>query len=117
MGLAFLQVFLASPYRRIVSFGYDLPNGLVGAWLTCGSGFQSEYDLDRDEDADRLVYWWLSKGRSIFPGIRDVLDRHLVSELHFSCMPLRAQEQPELTPLLSLILRHRKDLNSEIDRR
>ncbi|WP_041802168.1 glycosyltransferase [Rhodopseudomonas palustris] len=104
------------PYRTVASFGYDLPNGLVAAWLSCGPAFQLEYDIENDAGADDLVHWWMKVGRALFPGIQFALDRCLATALHLQDLGRMVEaQQLGLTKLLSLILRHREDLRKAFD--
>jgi glycosyltransferase involved in cell wall biosynthesis len=107
---------IATPYRHVSEVGYDLFNGTVLAWLSCGTAFQLDFDPATDRGADDLTFWWVSGGRRNFPGIREELDRVILQKLHVQHLrPAPASERLALTPLLSLIYRHREDLRASID--
>ncbi|MDJ1636724.1 glycosyltransferase family 4 protein [Agrobacterium rhizogenes] len=96
------------------TFKYSVPKSLIGVWVGAGAGFQMAYDIGSDEGLDDLMYWWLSAGRSEFPGVRDVTDQTIIEELHLTPMTkfLDASPKIELTGLLQLVLRHRYDLQA-----
>ena len=107
---------IAKPYRHLSEFGYDFPNGLLLAWLACGRVTQLAFDLEADRGADDWTFWWLRGGRKNFPGISDELDRLILQDLHLQYLtPSPSSETPRLTPLLSLIHRHREDVRVSID--
>lgn len=109
-----ISEMLARPYRAIAPYGYDLPLGLVGVWVTCGAGFQLEYDIQTDTGCDALVYWWFYGGRQQFPGVREVIDRTLFSALHLEHLT-KMDGRPVLTPFFELLMRHRRDLRESFD--
>src|SRR5579862_7352776 len=107
---------IAKPYRHLSEFGYDFPNGLLLAWLACGRVTQLAFDLETDRGADDWTFWWLGGGRKNFPGISDELDREILQKLHEQHLkPMARAKRVELTPLLSLIYRHRADVQASID--
>jgi glycosyltransferase involved in cell wall biosynthesis len=107
---------LAATYRHVSSLNYDLPRALVGAWLSCGADFQLAYDIESDDGANDLVFWWLSHGRLECPGIRNMLDRYLVTKLHIELLPeISGRSQAAVTSLLSLLYLNRKDLRDRFD--
>ena len=107
---------LTSPYRHVASLDYDLPQALVGVWLSCGPEFQLAYDIETDEGADALVFWWFVEGRRGYPGVRDILNRDLFTMLHTDYLPpMVTKAKPVLTPLLSLVYSQRKDLRDAFD--
>ncbi len=127
---------LHASYRRVESTGYDLPQSLVNVWVSCGPAFQLAYDIETDNGADALVYWWLATGRLQFSGVGEIIDRHLVTALHpahlvkaNSAAPTTQSDQagldnsPDinacntlpLTPLLMIIWKKRSDLRTQFD--
>src|ERR1700749_1796443 len=89
---------LRKPYRHLPKFNYDLPEGLVGVWLSCGASFQLGLDIETEVGADKLVFWWLTDGREQFPGVRNVVDAQLLAGLHLSQLPsMVVQGRPVLT--------------------
>ncbi|THD73087.1 MAG: glycosyltransferase [Bradyrhizobium sp.] len=107
---------IAKPYRHLPEFGYDFPTGLLLAWLACGRVTQLAFDLETDRGADDWTFWWLRGGRKNFPGISDELDREILQKLHVQHLtPKPRAERLQLTPLLSLIHRHRDDLRDLFD--
>ena len=111
-----LTTTIAEPYRRLSEFGYDFSNGLLLAWLSSGPIVQLQYDLETDEGADNWTFWWISGGRQNYPGIRNEIDRNILQTLHLNHLQAsRLSENLPLTPLLSLIHRHRQDLVQLID--
>lgn len=105
---------LIKPWRNVSKYRFELPDALVGVWVSCGASFQEQFDLTSDDDCDKLVYWWLSMGRAEFPGIRDALDTYILDRFHFSSI---ASEFTALkqTPLMSLLYRNRSDIQESFD--
>jgi len=111
-----LTATIAEPYRCLSEFGYDFSNGLLFAWLSSGPKVQLEYDLNTDKGADDWTFWWISGGRQNYPGISNGVDRNILQALHLNHLQtLTLSKTLPLTPLLSLIYRHRKDLQQLID--
>jgi glycosyltransferase involved in cell wall biosynthesis len=107
---------LAATYRHVPSLNYGLPQALVGVWLSSGADFQLAYDIESDDGADDLVFWWLSQGRREYRGIRNMLDRYLVTKLHIDLLPeISGSSQAAVTSLLSLFYLNRKDLRDQFD--
>lgn len=111
-----LTGMIGQSYRDLPRFGYDLSNGLVLAWLASGPAVQLEFDLETDQGADDWTFWWISGGRQSCPGIRGEVDGNILRALHLNHLPIvTPPETLPLTPLLSLIYRHRQDLRQLID--
>jgi hypothetical protein len=111
-----LTGLIAQPYRHLSKFGYDCSNGLVLAWLSSGPAMQLDFDLETDEGADDWTFWWISGGRHGCPGINQEVDRNILQTLHLNHMPMgKLPTTLPLTPLLSLVYRHREDLRQLID--
>ncbi|MFT8585484.1 glycosyltransferase [Acetobacter papayae] len=107
---------LAGSYCRNVEFNYDVPKALIAVWLACGSDFQLSHDLKTDDGLDRLVYWWLSEGQSVFLGLSDNINRELFESMHLKLLRDGAGcGEVMVTPLLQLIMRHRNDLHDFFD--
>ena len=107
---------ITKPYRFLSEFEYDFPNGLLLAWLSCGPVTQLEFDVETDRGADDWTFWWISGGRSNFPGISDELDREILLKLHVQHLTPEARaERLAPTPLMQLIYRHRTDVRASID--
>src|ERR1700722_4946836 len=111
-----LARLITEPHRHISEFGYDFPSGLLLAWLTCSPTIHLDFDLETDRGADDWIFWWIGGGGREFPGIREQLDNEILRELHQRHLTsISRAERLELTPLLSLIHRHRADLRDSID--
>jgi glycosyltransferase involved in cell wall biosynthesis len=111
-----LTTTIAESYRRLLEFGYDFSNGLLFAWLSSGPIVQLEYDLETDKGADDWTFWWISWGRQNYPGISNEVDLNILQALHLNHLrTVTPLESLPLTPLLSLVYRHRNDLQQPID--
>jgi len=104
---------LMSPRIRNTNYGYFAPAGLLGIWVGAGPHFQNLYPIDNSEGIDRLVHWWLHSGPQEFPGIRDLVNQSLFSELHMQ--PLErslsdAGADLTLSPLQAIVSRCRPDI-------
>ncbi len=111
-----LTLMISKPYRTIARFGYDFCNGLLFTWLSSGPGIQLKYDLDTDQGADDWTYWWISGGRANYPGISNEIDRTILQTMHLDHLSFATQtETPPITPLLSLVHRHRKNVGQADD--
>jgi glycosyltransferase involved in cell wall biosynthesis len=111
-----LAGLIAEPYRHISEFGYDFPNGLLLAWLTSSADLHLDFDLETDRGADDWTFWWISGGGREFPGIREQLDNEILRGLHEQHLTsVLRPERLGLTPLLSLVHRHRADLRGSMN--
>jgi glycosyltransferase involved in cell wall biosynthesis len=107
---------ITEPCRNIEEFGYDFPNGLLLAWLTCSPDIHPDFDLETDRGADDWTFWWINGGGREFPGIREQLDKEILRELHEKHLTFVLRpERLGLTPLLSLVHRHRADLRDSMN--
>ncbi len=80
---------------------------LLSLWATQGAAFQKHHDLSTEQGREYFVYWLLTNGGALFPGISDEIQRDLIrcSHIYPYCDgPVTS------TLLLRSILRFRTDV-------
>lgn len=106
--------FLSQPYRYTAT-NKMVPNALLSAWISCGPNFQSEYDIDSDDDYDDLIYWWFLHGSSTFVGINKILNDIFLEDFYFSALDSASLRDFQLPYLLQILCARRQDITDHFN--